>query len=398
MLQRSSSLVLSGGVVRILFSSTWGYGHVFPMVPLARAARDAGHEVLWATNAPSCHLVEAAGLDVAAAGLDSEGVQDVEQRLRVGLKGRRPESRAAFAFPHMFGEWATPQMVTDLLPLARDWSPHLLVHDVAELASALVGAVLDIPSVTHSFGGAVPAAFLIEAGDLLSELWTGHGLEMPAYAGSFTSTYLDICPTSVQKQSLDHISARQPLRPVPYTGEPATALPAIAQDTDHAPLVYLTLGTVHNDTFQLSAAVQGLAGLGVRTLVAVGPGMDPAALGQQPAHVSVQGWVCQSEVLPYCTVVVSHAGSGTFLGALAHGLPQLCLPQSADQFRNSQAAVERGVGLMLHPDLATPDAVADAVRRLLAEDSFRHAALALAAEIRAMPAPAQVVSRLEQLV
>jgi len=114
--------------------------------------------------------------------------------------------------------------------------------------------------------------------------------------------------------------------------------------------------------------------------------------------VSVQRWVCQSAVLPFCAVVVSHAGSGTFLGALAHGLPQLCLPQAADQFRNSQAAVETGAGLMLHPDHATPAAVADAVQRLLTEESFRRAALVLAGEIRAMPAPAEVVRLLEQLV
>jgi len=384
--------------VRILFSSTWGYGHVFPMVPLARAARDAGHEVLWATNEPSCHLVGAAGLEVVAAGLDTEGVEGVKQRLRAGLKGRRPENRAAYAFPHMFGGWATAPMVTDLLPLARDWSPDLLVHEAAELASPLVGAVLDVPSVTHSFGGAVPAAVLAEAGDLLSELWTGHGVEPRPYAGSFTCAYLDICPTSVQTQPLDHIAARQPLRPVPYTGEAAGALPAIVQDTDRTPLVYLTLGTVQNHGPVLSAAVHGLAGLDARVLVAVGPDGDTAALGRQPAHVSVQRWVCQSEVLPRCAVVVSHAGSGTFLGALAHGLPQLCLPQAADQFRNSHAAVETGAGLKLHPDQATPTAVADAVRRLLTEESFRRAALVLAGEIQAMPAPAEVVRLLERLV
>jgi len=287
---------------------------------------------------------------------------------------------------------------TDLLPLARDWSPDLLVHEAAELASPLVGAVLDVPSVTHSFGGAVPAAVLAEAGDLLSELWTGHGVEPRPYAGSFTCAYLDICPTSVQTQPLDHIAARQPLRPVPYTGEAAGALPAIVQDTDRTPLVYLTLGTVQNHGPVLSAAVHGLAGLDARVLVAVGPDGDTAALGRQPAHVSVQRWVCQSEVLPRCAVVVSHAGSGTFLGALAHGLPQLCLPQAADQFRNSHAAVETGAGLKLHPDQATPTAVADAVRRLLTEESFRRAALVLAGEIQAMPAPAEVVRLLERLV
>lgn len=64
--------------MRVLFSSTWGYGHVFPMVPLARAFRDAGHDVLWATNEPACGQVAAAGLAVAPAGLGTQGVAEVE--------------------------------------------------------------------------------------------------------------------------------------------------------------------------------------------------------------------------------------------------------------------------------------------------------------------------------
>ena len=45
------------------------------MVPLAQAARDAGDEVLWGTSERSCHLLEAAGLDVAAAGLGVAGFE-----------------------------------------------------------------------------------------------------------------------------------------------------------------------------------------------------------------------------------------------------------------------------------------------------------------------------------
>lgn len=54
--------------MRVLFSSTFGYGHVFPMFPLARAFTAAGHEVLWATSADTCELVEATGLPFAPAG------------------------------------------------------------------------------------------------------------------------------------------------------------------------------------------------------------------------------------------------------------------------------------------------------------------------------------------
>jgi len=383
--------------VRILFSSTWGYGHVFPQVPLARALVAAGHTVLWATNEQACARVAAAGLSVVPAGLGRQGVAQVEHRLRATTVGLRPQDRAAFAFPNMFGEWTTPAMVTDLLPLARRWRPDLMVHEQAELASPLVGAALGVPSITHAFGAAVPTAFLTEAGERVAWLWAEQGLQTPDFAGSFTSAYVDICPPSVQSGSLDHVGVRQPMRPVIYSGESPGALPTILQVDDPRRVVYVTLGTVQNHVPVLVAAVRALADLGTRILVTVGADADPAALGRQPDHVGVERWVSQSEVLPRCDVLVSHAGSGTFLGALSLGLPQLCLPQAADQFRNAAAVVSRGAGLALHPDEAAPTAINEAVSRLLSEGSFREAALCVAEEIDAMPAPADVVQVLEHL-
>ena len=195
--------------------------------------------------------------------------------------------------------------------------------------------------------------------------------------------------------SLSHVGELQPLRPVPYAGEQAVVLPACLGDDDR-PLVYLTLGTVMSQAAVLTASVESLAGLGVRILVTVGPDGDPAALGRQPSHVTVERYVSQTDILPHCTAVVSHAGSGTFLGALSHGLPQLCLPQAADQFRNARGVVSSGAGLALHPDEATPEAIAHGVRRILVEEPFRAAALGLAEDIRAMPSPAEVVTSLER--
>ncbi|HSS23012.1 MAG TPA: nucleotide disphospho-sugar-binding domain-containing protein [Mycobacterium sp.] len=45
------------------------------------------------------------------------------------------------------------------------------------------------------------------------------------------------------------------------------------------------------------------------------------------------------------------------LGALAHGLPQLCLPQGADQFRNAQACAAAGAGIALIGADATTDRI-----------------------------------------
>lgn len=375
--------------MRVLFSSTGGYGHIFPMLPLALAFEAAGHEVLWSTSADACRHVEATGLDASPAGLAGPGLRDGAGRLHAAAAEVAPPERAAFMFPRMFGELLTPPMVADLLPLTRRWHPDLMIHEHGELASPLVGAVLGTPSLTHAFGGAIPAGIVTAAAERVAPLWVAQGQEPPPYAGAFTSLYLDICLPSVQSVSMDHIRAVQPLRPVPVAGGPVGEPPDYLLD-DGRPLVYLTLGTVQNRSPILRPVVQALAGLPVRVLVTVGPDGDPASLPAYP-NVRVERWVDQPQVLENCAVVVSHADSGTFLGALAAGRPQLCVPLAADQFRNAAGGARSGAALVLAPAEVTEDAVGQAVSRLMADDSFRDGARAVATEIAAMPSPADVV-------
>jgi UDP:flavonoid glycosyltransferase YjiC (YdhE family) len=381
------------GPVRVLFSSTSGYGHVFPMLPLARAFVAAGHEVLWAVGPDSHRHLTAAGIATTPAGLSDTGRREATADLLAAAEGLAPPLRAGFVFPRMFGAALTPPMVDDLLPLAKQWGPDLLIHEQAELAAPLVGALLGLPCVTHAFGGAVPAPFLAEAGERLAPLWATHGRTPPSYAGCFAPLYLDICPPSVQSVSTTHIDAVQPLRPVADTGATPTTVPDHLED-DGRPLVYLTLGTVRNHSPVLRPAADALAALPVRLLVTVGPDGDPAALGSPPPNVRVERWVDQPQVLQHASVVVSHGGSGTFLGALTRGLPQLCLPQAADQFRNAEGGRLSGAALVLTPPEATPEAIAGAVTRLLTDERFRRDATRAADEIRAMPSPAEIADQL----
>lgn len=381
--------------MRVLFSSTRDHGHVFPMVPLARALRAAGHEVLWACHPEAGTLLEPTGIDTATAGLRGGAFRSLTDDLVRRAGQLPPPERSAFLYPAVFGAGLTPARLADLLPLARAWGPDLLVHEQGELAAPLVGVLLGVRSVTHSFGGAIPPAFLAEAGRRLSGLWAEHGLTVPPYAGCFQAPFLDICPTSVQPVPTDHIALVQQLRPESWVG-PEVDLPAGL--AGRGPLVYLTLGTVRAYPAAMRAAVDAVSDLAVRVLVTVGPRGDPADLGPRSGNVTVLRYLPQTQVLPLCDLVVSHAGSGTFLGALAHGLPQLCLPQAADQFRNAGAGERAGVSLALHPGAASADAIRAAVVHLLGDGSFGRAARTVATEIARMPSPAAVVSVLAALV
>ncbi|ANZ40979.1 hypothetical protein BBK82_38350 [Lentzea guizhouensis] len=163
------------------------------------------------------------------------------------------------------------------------------------------------------------------------------------------------------------------------------------------PLVYLTLGTVgFGNTEVLRAAVDGLAELPVNVLVAVGPG-DPALLGEVPDSVRVAGFVPQAQVLRRAALVVHHGGTGTVLGTLAAGLPQLVLPQGADQFVNADALTEAGAGAKLVGPEVTAEAITEQARHLLDDPATRQVAAKVAGEIAEMPDPAAVVRQLVTL-
>ena len=268
-------------------------------------------------------------------------------------------------------------MLSDLLPIVDDWLPQLLVCDQAELAGPIAAARAEVPNVTHSFGRLLPATRVARAQETMANLWRAQGLEPPPYAGTYEHLFLDIYPPSLQNADADHVGDVQLLRPG------AKPLPGSA---DCPPAVWITFGTVFNEDLELfSTAVEAARELPVRVVVTLGPGHDPAALGDQPANVQVAEFVPQEELLPRCAAVVSHAGSGTFLAALAAGLPQLLLPQAADQWLNAEAGASGGVALALMPDEFSVTAVRDGLARVLADGELRKAARRVSAEIAAMP-------------
>ena len=71
--------------------------------------------------------------------------------------------------------------------------------------------------------------------------------------------------------------------------------------------------------------------------------------------------------MPYVDLVVHHGGSGTVLGALVNGVPQVLTPKGADQFLNGDIIARAGLAEVLLPGEATAEAVAAAAKRALTE-------------------------------
>ena len=113
--------------------------------------------------------------------------------------------------------------------------------------------------------------------------------------------------------------------------------------------MYATLGTVHSGPDLLAAIVAAVATEPVELVVTTGP-VDPASLGPQPDHVHLARWIAQADLLGRCDAVVTHGGFGTVAASLAHGVPLVMLPISADQPMNAQPGRgQPALGIALGP-------------------------------------------------
>jgi UDP:flavonoid glycosyltransferase YjiC (YdhE family) len=205
---------------------------------------------------------------------------------------------------------------------------------------------------------------------------------------------LDPTPPSMQG---DDRPPAWSIRYVPYNG--GGALPEWLLQPPSRTRICVTLGT----SVPYAAGVTGLTGVieavrdvDAEVVLALGEA-DRSALGPLPDNVRLSGWVPLSALVPTCRVVVHHAGAGTTMNALVAGVPQLVLPHGADQHVNAGAVQQRGVGLSHLPAEADPPTVGRSLQRLLGDPVFSQAADEVRREIADLPAPAEIVPRLEEL-
>jgi len=383
--------------VKILFSSWPAYGHVLPMTPMARAAVNDGHQVLFASGPDMTAVIERRELAARTAGgtLAEAYAAAAEANRSSGLaetfRSMDPQQAAKVAARTFFGAAAVPR-TQDLLRLIDQWRPDLVVHDTVELGAPTAAQIAGIPHALHSYGPLVPeqGAFAESIGVALVEA----GLPDPV-PGVFAAPYLEVCPPGLQPSGTAPWTDVIPVRPSAGEVPDGERLPAAFADLPHDTTVYLTLGTVTNEAPAVFQAVlDACARRRVNVVVTTGPGVDPASIGADRPGVLAVPYLSQALVLPHCAAVVSHCGAGTMFGALSFGLPQLCLPQGTDQPSNAAAVARAGAGVVLTPDQVTADAVATALQDALDGSAVRTAAQQLQAEIEVMPTPAEALRRL----
>jgi MGT family glycosyltransferase len=163
----------------------------------------------------------------------------------------------------------------------------------------------------------------------------------------------------------------------PVLDDPHWAADSVwAAPAGDAPLVLVAMSTTFQDQIGcLQRVIDALGALPVRGLVTTGPAIDATTLAAK-SNVAVVTSAPHRQVLQHAALVVTHAGHGTVMKALAAGVPLLMLPHGRDQDDTAARVTARRAGTVI-TRTATPDAIARAIRRVLQNDEYRKAARSL---------------------
>lgn len=249
-------------VMRVLFTTQPVPSHLHPLVPLARALEDVGHEVAFAT-APAFHpSVEASGFRAFPAGMDCLPGQE---RAPVG-RVRADGDPAYSVLTDFFGDLTARRMTPDLIALCRSWRPDLVVRDPVEFGGCVAAECCGILHLTGRENRFLPPErWVAYLGEPMAQLRRAHGLPPdPELAMLFRYLALAWVPprfvtAAAIPAGIAFGSSIAPtmhfLRPVPFDRSGDETLPAWVGTLPGRPTVYATLGTVFNEAPAIFAAI-----------------------------------------------------------------------------------------------------------------------------------------------
>ncbi|MEU5607531.1 nucleotide disphospho-sugar-binding domain-containing protein [Streptomyces sparsogenes] len=377
--------------MRVLFTTWSSGGHLTPMVPLARAFEEAGHQVRVAVPSGCAAAVARTGLVPVPVGTLPKAARAAGAAPR--LRGRWPAD-----WPLRPAELGAEQrgllralgdkqvriaeaMAQGLVAFARCWRPALVVHDASAYAGTVAAAVLGVPAVGQMWGSA--AVLRLDRQDL-------HGPPLPGYARLMRrygadparepDLWLDPCPPSL---ALPAPVRRTPVRfaaPDDGTGPADPGAPAAPAGRDGEPpgavsRICLAWDDADGPPEAVRAALRQVGARGVQVVARPGAAWPPL----RPPEG--------------CRAVVHQGGGAAVVAAAAAGVPQLVVAPRPEQQLNGARLALAGAGRLLTADTSAAHVLA-ALSELLERPSYTAAARGLRAEILALPGPEETVARL----
>lgn len=400
---------------RYLFSSTGGFGHVHPLMPLARALKGAGHRIAFVSRASHAPMMEADGYDYFPVGGDIAGDPEFQQvKAEVEAMPTTFETEM-LNYTRLFCGVGPRLRTPDLIEIAERWQADMVIREAADYGSLIAAEKSGLPHATVAFSSALQCMSIFErdAASQLDRTRVKWGLPPdPDLKALYRYLHLSFAPPSFGTHAVGEFdgfgtNALIPptthfIRTALFDNAANESLPAWIDQLPDQPTVYATLGTEISKEPEfwpstMQTIIEGLRDAPINLIVTIGRGQDPALFGPQPANVHIEQYIPQSLLLPHCDLMVMHGGSNSLLAALEIGLPVVIVPLIADQFFNANIVESMKIGQVVRRNELSPTSIRAVVDEVMGKPIYKQNVRKLEAEMHTLPDIQHAVELIERV-
>ncbi|KAB8315229.1 glycosyltransferase [Tolypothrix campylonemoides VB511288] len=430
-------------MARFLIGTVSAFGHINPVLPIARKLVERGHEVWWYTGQSFQSRVEATGARYVpmVAAFDYFDVKNVPESLLEKRKTVPESAQLIFDFKHFLIDGALLQ-VKDYTDILRQFPADVLLSDYAFIGASWIhekggppwAALGVVPLFVSSRDTAPDTSFFnwlphqpvdnSALGRLRNGVlnWIFERVLMRDLTGYMNNVRASIGLPPSQKDFLNatispflYLQQTVPGFEYPRSDLPPQVhfvgpfLPTPPADftfptwweelKGNRPVILVTQGTVANDKPEklIVPTLQALANEDV--LVVATTAGTPIKLAQYPANAIIeQAYIPYSHLLPYVDLMITDGGYNGVQMALANGVPLVVAGDTEGKSETCARVQWSGVGINLKTGNPKPKQIKDAVKKVLTSSQYRQKAKLLQAEIASYDAPTLAATLLEQLV
>ncbi|WP_127529472.1 macrolide family glycosyltransferase [Paenibacillus kobensis] len=371
------------------------HGHVNPTLGLMRELTDRGEQIRYYTGEQFRERVEATGAEFAA------------YRTPLGFGTTDGGGIETLLVTAEFILERSLAIVDSMLEEVRDFAPDYIVHDTFCYWGKELAARLHVPAISlfnyfayiDEMADVDPEFFMeyvLRAGnDPLYTKYKGktdvyrrleakvsqiiamkYGIRTPQIINDIfcSKEKLNLVSTSREFQVYDE-SFDDSYVHTGFAIEPRAEPDDFPFDwLDGRPLVYIALGTIFNDAEAFYAkCLEAFKSSDVQIAMSIGHHVSPERLGPLPENVIVRPSMPQLALLRRATAFVTHGGVNSIHESLCNEVPTVVVPKSFDQFIGAISVEQSGTGIYLRGEEWLPSELAEAVRRVMTEPSFREA-------------------------
>ena len=358
---------------KIVFFCIPAHGHTNPTLGVVRELVARGHEVLYYSYNSFKDKIESAGATfVSCDDFDAEQHIDPKDAKRVG-------SDLAFS---------TRLLVDTTLALEEmeRLQPDCIVADSMAVWGKAVALKLGIPFVssttTFAFNRHSAQIMKQSIGQLFGMLFSmpkiNKDIKRLQDKGYPVKSVLDIIQNDENTHTVVYTSPQfQPCADT-FNEKYAFVGPSIRPVTEEViktkeKLIYISMGTVVNDMASLyRKCIKAFSDTDYQVIMSIGDMVDVNELGEIPENISVHSHVDQIAVLSKADAFLSHCGMNSVNESLYYGVPLVMYPQTSEQGGVANRVTQVGAGLML--EKTTPEAIREAVEKVLNDTSYRNGA------------------------